>query len=429
MYEFSNIEHDGAVIKVFGVGGCGGNAINHMLDHDVQGIEFIGLNTDAQALADVKSALRFQLGRDITRGLGAGANPELGRKAALEDKGILTELLADANMLFITAGMGGGTGTGASPVIADIAKEMGILTVAVVTRPFPFEGKKRISAAEKGIEALKDKVDSLIIIPNEKLMSVLGKNTSLVDAFHAANDVLLNAIKGIADLITCPGMINVDFADLRAVMENQGVAILGASSSRSQGRAKEATEKAIRSPLMEDLDLEGAQSILVNITAGIDLTLGEFTEVGDTVEKFAADGAMIVVGTVIDTTMSDILHVTLIATGLGSTSKNIAQYRNDQNCTSFNSNVIPRNVPPIEEELIDPAAMLGVYQRSARNASATPTSDPNIRQSNESDAYLRGTSRDDPSGDVMSSQEHRFIKKRDYSYFDIPAFIRRHFKR
>ncbi|MBU3071010.1 cell division protein FtsZ [Aestuariicella sp. G3-2] len=306
-----------AVIKVVGVGGGGGNAVKHMISNDVEGVEFICANTDAQALKDVEARTVLQLGNAITKGLGAGANPEVGREAAMEDRERIAEVLEGADMVFITAGMGGGTGTGGAPVVAEVAKELGILTVAVVTKPFPFEGKKRLAIAEAGIRELQERVDSLITIPNEKLLAVLGKTTTLLDAFKAANDVLLGAVQGIADLIMRPGMINVDFADVRTVMSEMGMAMMGTGIAQGENRAREAAEAAIRSPLLEDINLQGARGILVNITAGLDLSLGEFSEVGDTVEEFASEGATVVVGTVIDPEMSDELRVTVVATGLG----------------------------------------------------------------------------------------------------------------
>lgn len=306
-----------AVIKVVGVGGGGGNAVKHMIANNVDGVEFICANTDAQALKDIEARTVLQLGNAITKGLGAGANPDIGREAAMEDRERIAEVLRGADMVFITAGMGGGTGTGAAPVVAEVAKELGILTVAVVTKPFPFEGKKRLAIAEQGIRELQERVDSLITIPNEKLLAVLGKSTTLLDAFKAANDVLLGAVQGIADLIMRPGMINVDFADVRTVMSEMGMAMMGTGIARGENRAREAAEAAIRSPLLEDINLQGARGILVNITAGLDLSLGEFSEVGDTVEEFASDGATVVVGTVIDPEMKDELRVTVVATGLG----------------------------------------------------------------------------------------------------------------
>ncbi len=317
MFELIDNVPESAVIKVVGVGGGGGNAVKHMIANTVEGVDFICANTDAQALADVDSKTVLQLGSNITKGLGAGANPDVGRAAAMEDRDRIADALAGADMVFITAGMGGGTGTGGAPVVAEVARDLGILTVAVVTKPFPFEGKKRTAIAEAGMKELQQHVDSLITIPNEKLLDVLGKNTSLLDAFKAANDVLLGAVQGIADLIIRPGMINVDFADVRTVMSEMGMAMMGTGSSRGENRAREAAEAAIRSPLLEDINLQGARGILVNITAGLDLSLGEFSEVGDTIEEFASENATVVVGTVIDADMSDELKVTVVATGLG----------------------------------------------------------------------------------------------------------------
>lgn len=317
MFELVDNVPETAVIKVVGVGGGGGNAVKHMIANAVDGVEFICANTDAQALADIDSKTVLQLGGNITKGLGAGANPDVGRAAAMEDRERIAAALAGADMVFITAGMGGGTGTGGAPVVAEVARELGILTVAVVTKPFPFEGKKRTLIAIEGMKELQQHVDSLITIPNEKLLDVLGKGTSLLDAFKAANDVLLGAVQGIADLIIRPGMINVDFADVRTVMSEMGMAMMGTGTGRGESRAREAAEAAIRSPLLEDVNLEGARGILVNITAGLDLSLGEFSEVGDTIEEFASENATVVVGTVIDPSMKDDLKVTVVATGLG----------------------------------------------------------------------------------------------------------------
>ena len=316
MFELVDNVPQNAVIKVVGVGGGGGNAVKHMIASNVDGVDFICANTDAQALTNVSSKTVLQLGTTITKGLGAGANPEIGRQSAMEDRDRIAEALQGADMVFITAGMGGGTGTGAAPGVAQVAKELGILTVAVVTKPFPFEGKKRMAVALEGMKELRQHVDSLITIPNEKLLPVLGKNTSLLDAFKAANDVLLGAVQGIADLIIRPGMINVDFADVRTVMSEMGMAMMGSGIATGENRAREAAEAAIRSPLLEDVNLQGARGILVNITAGLDLSLGEFNDVGDTIEEFASENATVVVGTVIDPDMVDELRVTVVATGL-----------------------------------------------------------------------------------------------------------------
>ena len=316
MFELVDSAPQSAVIKVIGVGGGGGNAVRHMIDHQVDGVDFICANTDAQALSDISSKTVLQLGASITKGLGAGANPEVGRAAALEDRDRIADALHGADMVFVTAGMGGGTGTGAAPIVAEVARELGILTVAVVTRPFSFEGKKRLNTAEEGLTEIAQHCDSLITIPNEKLLEVLGSNTTLLDAFKEANDVLLGAVQGIADLIIRPGLVNVDFADVRTVMSEMGSAMMGTGSASGESRAREAAERAINSPLLDDIDLSGARGILVNITAGLDLSLGEFSEVGATIEDIASEDATVVVGTVIDPDMTDSLKVTVVATGL-----------------------------------------------------------------------------------------------------------------
>ena len=317
MFELMDTYSQSAVIKVIGVGGGGGNAVEHMVVQNIDGVDFIVANTDSQALKNTSARTVLQLGGNITKGLGAGANPEIGRQAAMEDRERIQEVLDGADMVFITAGMGGGTGTGGAPIVAQVAKEMGILTVAVVTRPFPFEGKKRMDVAGNGIDELKGYVDSLITIPNEKLLSVLGKNISLLDAFKAANDVLLGAVQGIAELITRPGLINVDFADVRTVMSEMGMAMMGSGRASGEERAREAAEAAIASPLLEDVNLAGARGILVSVTAGMDMSIGEFEEVGNTVKSFASENATVVVGTVIDPEMQGELRVTVVATGLG----------------------------------------------------------------------------------------------------------------
>ncbi|MFT7387899.1 MAG: cell division protein FtsZ [Candidatus Endobugula sp.] len=316
MFELVENMPQNAVIKVVGVGGGGGNAVRHMMESNVEGVEFVCANTDAQALRDVDARTALQLGGDMTKGLGAGANPAVGRQSAIDDRERIAEVLQGADMVFITAGMGGGTGTGAAPVVAEVAKELGILTVAVVTKPFPFEGKKRMAIADEGILELQQHVDSLITIPNERLLAVLGAGATLIEAFKSANDVLLGAVQGIADLIMRPGMINVDFADVKTVMSEMGMAMMGSGSASGEGRAREAAEAAIKSPLLEGVNLQGARGILVNITAGLDLSLGDFNEVGKTIEEFAAADATVVVGTVIDPELSDEIRVTVVATGL-----------------------------------------------------------------------------------------------------------------
>jgi cell division protein FtsZ len=317
-FELIDTYTENAVIKVIGVGGGGGNALEHMVINQIEGVDFISANTDAQALRKSSATTQLQLGTDITKGLGAGANPDVGRQAALEDRERIMDVIDGADMVFITAGMGGGTGTGAAPVVAQVAKEMGILTVAVVTKPFPFEGGKRMKVAKAGIEELSQHVDSLITIPNEKLLKVLGKEMSLLNAFKAANDVLLGAVQGIAELITREGMINVDFADVRTGMSEMGMAMMGSGHAKGENRAREAAKLAVSSPLLEDVDLAGARGVLVNITAGLDMSIGEFEEVGNTIKEFASDDATVVVGTVIDPDMTDELRVTVVATGLGS---------------------------------------------------------------------------------------------------------------
>jgi cell division protein FtsZ len=320
MFELMDGYSETAVIKVLGIGGGGGNAVAHMVRAGIEGVEFICANTDAQALKSANVRTNLQIGCNITKGLGAGANPEVGRQAAMEDRDRIQEVIEGADMLFITAGLGGGTGTGAAPVVAQLAKELGILTVAVVTKPFSMEGGKRMRVADHGIAELGRFVDSLITIPNEKLLSVLGPQTSLLDAFRAANEVLQGAVQGIAELITRPGLINVDFADVRTVMSEMGMAMMGSGVASGEDRARTAAEAAISSPLLEDINLAGANGILVNVTAGMDLSIGEFQEVGDTIKQFASDDATVVVGTVIEPEMRDEIRVTVVATGLGKAS-------------------------------------------------------------------------------------------------------------
>ncbi len=308
---------EGAVIKVIGIGGCGGNAVEHMIARGLVDVEFLCANTDAQALKRSTAPLQLQLGTALTRGLGAGARPEIGRDAAIEDRERIAEMIDGADMLFITAGMGGGTGTGAAPVIADIAKSMSILTVAVVTRPFKLEGGKRMKVAQVGIDELAKRVDSLIVIPNDKLMEVLGDEISMLDAYAAANDVLHGAVSGIAEVINNPGLVNVDFADVRTVMGEVGMAMMGSAWAEGSDRGRKAAEQAVRSPLLEDVNLAGARGVLVNVTASSGLRMREYQEVMTTIKEFTADDALVIVGTVIDDTMDDRLRVTMIATGLG----------------------------------------------------------------------------------------------------------------
>lgn len=387
MFELADDLQQTAVIKVIGVGGGGGNAVQHMVESQIDGVDFICANTDAQALRNVGSRSVIQLGNGLTKGLGAGANPNVGREAALEDKERIIESLRGADMVFITAGMGGGTGTGAAPVVAEVAKELGILTVAVVTKPFPFEGKKRMSIASQGLDQLSENVDSLITIPNEKLLSVLGKGTSLLDAFKSANDVLQGAVQGIADLITRPGMINVDFADVRTVMSEMGQAMMGSGSATGENRARDAAEKAIGSPLLEDVDLSGARGLLVNVTAGFDLSLGEFSEVGEVMDEIASDNATVVVGTVIDPELSDELRVTVVATGLGQ-EQEATQPVIDQKPEKVIDNTVKPQTETVEAKPVERAASV----RQAGTATA---------------AKISGNT------------------AQDMDYLDIPAFLRR----
>ena len=317
MFELMDAHSQSAVIKVIGVGGGGGNAVSHMVNTGIEGVDFVCANTDAQALNTARVKTAVQIGCNITKGLGAGADPDIGRQAAMEDRDRIVEVIEGADMLFITAGMGGGTGTGAAPVVAQVAKELGILTVAVVTKPFELEGSKRMTIADHGIAELSKYVDSLITIPNEKLLAVLGSDTTLIDAFQAANEVLQGAVQGIAELITTPGTMNVDFADVRTVMSEMGMAMMGSGVSSGEGRAREAAEAAISSPLLEDVNLSGANGILVNVTSDLNLTIGEFSEIVDTIKEFAASDATVIIGSALDQSMKDEVRVTVVATGLG----------------------------------------------------------------------------------------------------------------
>ncbi len=398
MLDITEIMQDNAVIKVVGVGGGGGNAVEHMVAENIDGVDFICANTDAQALRNSKAKILIQLGDQLTKGLGAGANPQVGRQAAEEDREQIKHVLAGADMVFITAGMGGGTGTGAAPIFAEIAKELGILTVAVVTKPFSFEGKQRALAAEEGIRSLAQHVDSLITIPNNKLLSVLGKNISLLNAFKAANNVLLGAVKGISDLITRPGLINVDFADVRTVMSEMGMAMMGTGCASGDQRARRAAEAAIASPLLEDVNFSGARGILVNITAGMDMSIGEFEEVGDVVKEFISDEATVVVGTVIDQTMTDELRVTVIVTGLGD-----SRQRTQQTHTSLHKSTAYENKRldgTLDYHQFDRPAVL--RRQSGMNVSSSPVQ---------------------PQRQAHAAQSQEALP--DVDYLDIPAFLRR----
>ncbi|PSW18506.1 cell division protein FtsZ [Photobacterium sanctipauli] len=388
---------DEAVIKVIGVGGGGGNAVDHMVRESIEGVEFISVNTDAQALRKSSVGTVIQIGGDITKGLGAGANPQVGRDSALEDREAIKAELQGSDMIFIAAGMGGGTGTGAAPIIAEVAKELGILTVAVVTKPFSFEGKKRMAFAEQGIEELSKHVDSLITIPNEKLLKVLGRGITLLDAFAKANDVLRNAVQGIAELITRPGMINVDFADVRTVMSEMGHAMMGSGMATGDDRAEEAAEMAISSPLLEDIDLAGARGVLVNITAGMDMRLDEFETVGNTVKAFASDNATVVIGTSLDPEMSDELRVTVVATGIGKETK-----------PDITLVTTSKPVQAVAQE--KPAAPAAPAMEEAKPAPLTqsaPAAEPSAQQP------------------AASSAATKSKPQADHDYLDIPAFLRK----
>ncbi|MBL09367.1 MAG: cell division protein FtsZ [Acidiferrobacteraceae bacterium] len=327
MFELMDAAGQSAVIKVIGIGGGGGNAVDHMLSASLEGVEFVNANTDSQALHRTGVAKVIQLGENLTKGLGAGSDPDIGRQAAMEDRDKIAEILEGTDMIFITAGMGGGTGTGAAPVIAQLAREKGILTVAVVTRPFSFEGKRRIHAADQGIRELSELVDSLIIIPNEKILEVMGGRVTLLDAFATANEVLLNAVQGIAELITRPGLINVDFADVRTVMAEMGMAMMGSATVSGPDRATEAVRAAISSPLLEDVDIHGAKGVLVNVSAGPDMELDEFAQIGEIISEYASEDAIVVIGTVLDAEMEGNLRVTMVATGIQNSNQGIPDVR------------------------------------------------------------------------------------------------------
>lgn len=402
MFELMETYSQNAVIKVIGVGGGGGNAVEHMLTGTIEGVEFICANTDAQALRNSSARTILQLGTDVTKGLGAGANPEVGQQAALEDRERIMAVLEGTDMVFITAGMGGGTGTGAAPVVAQVAKELGVLTVAVVTRPFPFEGRKRALIAEQGVKELSQHVDSLIVIPNEKLLSVLGRDVSLLDAFKAANNVLYSAVQGISELITRPGLINVDFADVTTVMQEMGMAMMGAGRAKGEGRARKAAMDAISSPLLEDVDLSGARGILVNMTAGLDLTIGEFEEMGDVIEEFASENATVVVGTVLDPDMKDELRVTVIATGVGTaTPRQVERERPPIKAVPKPEKSSANNNTEAAKRLHGTAADYKEYEKPAVTR---------LPHSNSSTGHLANGDNSDTNSD---------------NYLDIPAFLRR----
>ncbi len=394
-----------AVIKVIGVGGGGGNAVEHMVNSQVQGVDFICANTDKQALNKMSAKTLLHLGDGVTRGLGAGANPEVGRQAAVEDRDRIRESLAGSDMVFITAGMGGGTGTGGAPVVAEVAREMGILTVGVVTKPFPFEGKKRMDVAEQGIESLSHHVDSLITIPNGKLLQVLGK-VSLVDAFKAANNVLQGAVQGIADMILNPGVINVDFADVRTVMSEQGLAMMGTGSAKGEERARIATEMAIHSPLLDDVQLKGARGVLVSIAANESLGLDEFSTVGDIVAEFASESATVVIGTILDETLGDEIRVTVVATGLPKASAAGRQVPN-----KLGMSLVP-SAAAAAAPVSQPQPVQQPAQQVVNGQNVAPTHDPYADL--DTPAYLR-----------QQKVANGAPRRSDMNLLNIPAFLRR----
>ncbi|HEY4127824.1 MAG TPA: cell division protein FtsZ [Gammaproteobacteria bacterium] len=402
MFELMDDMGQNAVIKVVGVGGGGGNAIQYMVSQGVEGVDFVAINTDAQVLRKANAKTTLQIGGSFTKGLGAGANPDVGRQAALEDRDRIEEVLKGADMVFITAGMGGGTGTGASPVVAQVAKELDILVVAVVTKPFGFERSKRMQAAEKGIAELSQYVDSLIVIPNDKLATVLGREITLLNAFQSANEVLLGAVQGIADIITRPGLINVDFADVRTVMSEMGMAMMGTGGAVGENRARRAAEAALKSPLLEDVNFAGAKGVLVNITAGMDLTIGELEEVGAAVEAFADESATVVVGTVLDPSMSGEVRVTVVATGLGRATQAVQP-------------------PVLKAKTAAPAP-----QPMQQQQQPEPVQQPMIQ-------VVKATGTDGASPDWKRLERPTFERRQredgpdvsDQAYLDIPAFLRR----
>ncbi|WP_105188506.1 cell division protein FtsZ [Pseudoalteromonas sp. T1lg48] len=420
MFDMMEEHSEEAVIKVIGVGGGGGNAVEHMVQQHIEGVKFITANTDAQALRKSSADVTVQLGTQITSGLGAGANPEIGKKSAEEDAETIKSALQGADMVFIAAGMGGGTGTGAAPVVARLAKELGILTVAVVTRPFDFEGKKRASAADQGITELAEIVDSLITIPNNKLLKVLGKGTTLLDAFAKANDVLYGAVQGIAELITRAGLINVDFADVRTVMSAMGTAMMGSASASGPDRAQEAAEAAISSPLLEDVDLTGAKGILVNITAGMDLSIEEFEIVGNHVKALASENATVVVGTAIDMEMSDELRVTVVATGLGGDRRPQFGVVDNGFKRAVGSDVSAQGTQSTQS-----TSMFVPSFATQGTQSGFEESKP-VEESSSSNA---GAAMSQPSAPTPSQESKASAapKKQDETgdYFDIPAFLRK----
>jgi len=403
MFEIVDTVSQQATIKVVGVGGGGGNAVEHMVKAELAGVGFISANTDAQALDASQAPTVLQIGENLTQGLGAGANPDIGRQAALEDRDRIASAIEGADMVFIAAGMGGGTGTGAAPVVAELAREMKMLSVAVVTKPFEFEGKKRMEQALRGIDNLHNQVDSLIIIPNEKVLAVMGQDASMLDAFQKADEVLFNAVQGISELITRPGLINVDFADVRMVMAEMGMAVMGSATASGENRAVEAASRAISSPLLEDIDLRGAKGILVNIAAGKDMAIGEYEAVGAAINKYAAPNANVVIGAVLDAGMKAELRVTMVATGLAD--------------PHLRETAMP---PPVNPAPVD------VQRKNEPKLSAAPP-----EESGEGDASapagiaLKPTPAGRRNGQAAGRGWGNHPPPLDMALLDLPAFLRR----
>ena len=394
MIELVDTPDPGARIKVIGAGGCGGNAVSHMIKQGLHGVDFIAVNTDSQALANSTAPMRMQIGSVLTRGRGTGGNPEIGRKAALEDEERLREVLKDAEMVFVTAGMGGGTGTGSAPVLARIARESGALTVGVVTKPFQFEGSRRMSQADEGLRELKDSVDTLITIPNQRLLSVANRNTSLREAFAKADDVLLQAVRGISELVTVHGLINLDFADVRSIMSEMGMAMMGAATASGENRAVEAAQRAISSPLLEDVSIKGARGLLINVTGGPDMSLYEVNEAASLIQEEADEDANIIFGAVVDEKAGSEIRVTVIATGFGEKELPFAKY-------SPSGAPITTPIAAASTRPVDPAEIR-----------PTPTPAP---------AQMSGQVRQFPVGKPV----RRMGLIVDDSSLDIPAFKRR----
>ncbi|ABK43268.1 cell division protein FtsZ [Magnetococcus marinus MC-1] len=426
--EFAHTDDLEARIKVIGVGGGGGNAVNNMIQSHLEGVEFIVANTDAQALTKSLAPTRIQIGEDITRGLGAGAKPEVGKNAAMETEARLRQAIEGADMVFITAGMGGGTGTGAAPIIARISKELGILTVAVVTKPFHFEGKRRMRQAEEGLEELRDHVDTVITIPNQKLMAAVGKNTTILDAFRKADDVLQQAVRGITDLITHPGHINVDFADVCTVMEEMGQAMMGAAEASGEGRAMTAINNAISSPLLDDASIHGARGVLVNITGGYNLTLQEVDEAVMVVRDMAHEDANIVFGTTLNENLDDTVRVTVVATGIGQSDKMAFPAQE----TTFTETVAPQPHAPAARQAPSARQAAPAYHQQAAHSTQHPAYQQQPSQPQTAVDYAAQAKVVDNSYVRQMRQERQERQRRNvdgvhggHEDFDVPTFLRR----